>query len=232
MKTIGLIGGTGWLSTIEYYRELNQEINKRLGGLSAAQCLLYSFNYADIDRLNKAEDHDGIFNLVNIAAQKLQYAGADCLLLCANTLHMYAEKLMEEISIPLIHIGDATASEIKRHNISTVALLGTKWTMELDFYKSRLAADGIKSITPDSEERKFIHSAIMEELLKEQFKPETKNRFMKIISELESEGAQGVVLGCTEIPLLIKQNDLTLSVFNTLQIHAKAAVDFVLSDLK
>jgi aspartate racemase len=142
---------------------------------------------------------------------------------------MHAEKLIEKISIPLIHIGDATGTEIKKHNISAVALLGTKWTMELEFYKSRLAAAGIKSLTPDPEEIKFIHSAIMEELLKENFKPETRNRFLKIISELESKGAEGVVLGCTEIPLLIKQSDLKLPVFNTLQIHAKAAVDFALS---
>jgi aspartate racemase len=229
MKTIGLIGGTGWLSTIEYYRELNQEVNKRLGGLSAARCLLYSFDYADIDRLNKAEDHETIFNLLVDAGKKLQYAGADCLLLCANTLHMHADKLIKEISIPLIHIGDATGTEIKKHNISAIALLGTKWTMELDFYKNRLAAASIKSLTPDSEDRKFIHFAIMEELLKENFKPETKNRFLKIIGDLENKGAQGVVLGCTEIPLLIKQNDLKLPVFNTLQIHAKAAVDFALS---
>jgi aspartate racemase len=229
MKTIGLIGGTGWLSTIEYYRELNRETNKRLGGLNAAKCFLYSFNYSDIDRLNKAEDHDEIFNLVVDAAEKLQAAGADCLLLCANTLHMHAEKLIEKISIPLIHIGDATASEIKRHNIPTVALLGTKWTMELDFYKNRFSAVGIKSLIPDSEERKFIHSAIMDELLKENFKTETKNRFLKIISDLQEKGAQAVVLGCTEIPLIIKQADLQIPVFNTLEIHAKAVVDFALS---
>jgi aspartate racemase len=200
-----------------------------LGGLNSARILLNSFNYGDIDKLNKANAHDETFNLLFDAAEKLQNAGADCLLLCANTLHLHAEKLIEKISIPLIHIGDATAIEIKRHNISTIALLGTKWTMELDFYKTRLNSSGIKSLVPVAGDINFIHSAIMDELLKEDFRVETKNRFLQIINELLSKGADGIVLGCTEIPLLINQKDFEVPVFNTLQIHAKAAVDYILS---
>ncbi|QQS35959.1 MAG: amino acid racemase [Ignavibacteriales bacterium] len=228
MKTIGLIGGTGWLSTIEYYRELNLGINKKLGGLSSARIILDSYNYGDIDKLNKAENHEGILRLLIESANKLQQVGAECILLCANTLHMHAEKLIENISVPLIHIGDATATEIKRHNISTIALLGTKWTMEMDFYKTRLSNSAIKSLVPSSEEINFIHSAIMNELLKEDFRVETKNRFLEIINNLLSQGAEGVVLGCTEIPLIISQKDFEVPVFNTLQLHANAAVDFAL----
>lgn len=229
MKTIGLIGGTGWLSTIEYYRELNIGINQRLGGLNSARIILDSYNYGDIDKFNKAEDHEGILRLLIESALKLHNSGVDCILLCANTLHMYAEKLIDKISIPLIHIGDAAASEINRHNISTIALLGTKWTMEMDFYKTRLSNYGIKSLIPSSDEINFIHSAIMNELLKEDFRVETKNRFVEIINNLLSKGAEGVVLGCTEIPLIISQKDFEVPVFNTLTLHAKAAVDFVLS---
>ncbi len=229
MKTIGLIGGTGWLSTIEYYRELNLGINKRLGGLSSARIILDSYNYGDIDNLNKANDHEGILKLIIESAIKLQQSGAECILLCANTLHMYAEKLIDKISVPLIHIGDATASEIKQRNISTIALLGTKWTMEKDFYKARLNNYGIKSLVPSSDEINFIHSAIMNELLKENFRVETKNRFLETVKNLLSQGAEGIVLGCTEIPLIISQKDFEVPVFNTLTIHAKAAIDFALS---
>jgi len=230
MKTIGLIGGTGWISTIEYYRLLNEETNKRLGGLNAAQCILYSFNYADIDVLNKTEDHAGVGKLVFDAALKLKNASADCIVLCANTLHQYADELQEKINLPIVHIADATANEIKKKNLSKIGLLGTRFTMEMDFYSKRLSAAGIESLVPEKAERDFIHGTIMNELLKEIFKPEAKKRFLEIISDLEQKGAQGIVLGCTEIPLLIKQEDTHLPVFNTLKIHAQAAVDFALND--
>jgi len=229
MQTIGMIGGTGWVSTLEYYRILNEEINKRLGGLNAAKILLYSFNYADIDRLNKTEDHEGIYELVLEAALKLKSGGVDGIMICANTLHQYAEKLEQKTGLPVIHIADATAAEIKKFNLSEAGLLGTRWTMEMDFYKKRLKAAGVNSIVPDKSDREFIHSAIMNELIKENFKLETKEKFISIIKELQQKGAEGIVLGCTEIPLLIKQQDVSLPLFNTLQIHAKAAVDFALS---
>ena len=230
MKTIGLIGGTGWVSTLEYYRLINEETNKRLGGLNAARCILYSFNYADINECNLRDDHEGVYRLVLDAAVKLKKVSADCLMLCANTLHQYVERLNDEVKFPIIHIADATAKEIKSKGLSAIGLLGTKYTMEMDFYTKRLGEAGITSLVPEKPERLFIHSTIMDELLKEIINPGSKKRFLDIIDDLERRGAQGIVLGCTEIPLLIKQEDTHLPVFNTLELHAKAAVDFAVND--
>jgi len=229
MKTIGMIGGTGWTSTLEYYRIINQEINKRLGGLNSAKIVMTSFNYAEIDLLNKKEDHEGVYKLVLESAQKLKNCSVDCLVLCANTLHQYVETLEKEIGISVVHIADATADEIKKKELKKIGLLGTRFTMEMDFYTKLLGQSGIESLVPQKPDREFIHNAIMNELLKEEFKIKTKEKFLAIINELEKIGAQGIVLGCTEIPLLIKQEDVHLPVFNTLEIHAKAAVDFALS---
>lgn len=230
MKTIGLIGGTGWVSTLEYYRLINEETNRQLGGLNAARCILYSFNYADINECNLREDHEGVYKFVLAAARKLKNASVDCLVLCANTLHQYADRLVEEVKLPVIHIADATGVEIKKQELSTIGLLGTKFTMEMDFYTKKLSEGGISSVLPEKPERLFIHDTIMNELLKEICKPESKKRFLEIINNLEQKGAQGIVLGCTEIPLIIKQADTNLPVFNTLKIHAKAAVDFAVKD--
>lgn len=229
MKTIGLIGGTGWVSTLEYYRLINEETNKQLGGLNAARCILYSFNFADINECNLRDDHEGVYKFVLDAAVKLKNAGAECLVLCANTMHQYVERLDTEIKLPIIHIADATAVEIKKQGLTTIGLLGTKFTMEMDFYTKRLSSAGINSLVAEKPERLFIHNTIMDELLKEVFKPETKKKFLEIINDLEQKGAQGIVLGCTEIPLLIKQADTSLPVFNTLQIHAKAAVEYAVN---
>jgi aspartate racemase len=228
MKTIGMIGGTGWPSTLEYYRIINQETNRRLGGLNSAKIMLSSFNYAEINLLNKKDDHAGVYKLVLDVAQKLKKCSVDCIVLCANTLHQYVEELEKETGLEVVHIADATAKEIRKNNISRIGLLGTRLTMEMDFYTKRLQNQGIESVVPQKPAREFIHNAIMNELLKEEFKEETKTKFLKIISDLEKQGAQGIVLGCTEIPLLIKQKDTHLPVFNTLEIHAKAAVDFAL----
>ncbi|MCG6915519.1 amino acid racemase [bacterium BMS3Abin03] len=191
--------------------------------------MLYSFNYVDIDKLNKAEDHKEITRLVINAAQKLENASADCLLLCANTMHMYVDELLKHTSLPLIHIADAAAAEIKKQGFSQVGLLGTRWTMEMDFYTKRLEDGGIKTIVPEKPEREFIHKSIMEEFAKEIFLEETKDKFLKIINDLEQKGAPGIVLGCTEIPLLIKQADCHLPIFNTLELHARAVVEFALA---
>ncbi len=229
MKTIGLIGGTGWVSTLEYYRIINEETNKILGGHNAARCILYSLNYADIHECNLREDHEGVYKFLLDAALKLKSASVDFIVLCANTMHMYADRITEEVKLPIVHIADATANEIKKKNISTIGLLGTKFTMEMDFYSRKLKEAGINSLVPKKENRLFIHSSIVNELLKETFKPETKQKFLNIISDLEQKGAKGIVLGCTEIPLLIKQADTHLPVFNTLEIHAKAAVEFAVN---
>jgi aspartate racemase len=229
MKTIGMIGGTGWPSTVEYYRIINQETNKRLGGLNSAKIILSSFNYAEIDKLNKVEDPAGVYKLVLGAAQNLKRASADFIILCANTLHQYVDDLEKETDLKIVHIADATASEIKNKGLTKIGLLGTRFTMEMNFYTKRLSNSGIESIVPEKPEREFVHNAIMNELLKEEFKAETKVKFLNIINDLEQRGARGIVLGCTEIPLLINQKDTHLPVFNTLEIHANAAVDFALS---
>lgn len=228
MKTIGLIGGTGWVSTTEYYRLINQGINKKLGGLNSAQCIIFSFNYAIIDKFNKLDDHASIYNLVLDAARKLESVSVDGLVLCANTLHQYVDKLEKGISIPIIHIGDATADAVKKKGLSRIGLLGTRFTMEMDFYIKRLANAGIESLVPEKQDRVFIHDSIMNELLKENFRKETRDRFLSIIDELINSGAEGIVLGCTEVPLLIKQYDVSIPMFNTLEIHASAIVEFAL----
>ena len=229
MKTIGMIGGTGWPSTLEYYKIINQEINKRLGGLSSAKILLSSFNYAEIDTFNKKDDHAGVYKLVLDAAQKIKKASIAFIIICANTMHQYVDALENETGLKIVHIAEATAVEIKKKSISKIGLLGTRPTMEMDFYTKRLQDKGIESIVPPKSDREFIHNVIMDELLKENIKDESKKKFLTIINELESNGAKGIVLGCTEIPLLIKQADTHLPIFNTLEIHAKATVDFALS---
>lgn len=229
MKTIGLAGGTGWISTIEYYRIINQETNNRLGGLNAARSILYSFNYADIDNLNNNNDPEGVYQMVISAARTLENAGADCILLCANTLHQFADEVQKNVNMPLINIATATGKTVHKAGIKKAALLGTRFTLERDFYKVKLLQEGIEPIIPVKEDIDFIHSSINQELLLGIFKPETKERFLDIIYRLCEQGAEGVILGCTEIPLLIKQEDLQIPVFNTLEIHAQAAVDFSLS---
>ncbi|HEX7356246.1 MAG TPA: amino acid racemase [Ignavibacteriaceae bacterium] len=229
MKTIGLIGGTGWVSTLEYYRLINKGINVKLGGHNSARCILYSVNYADINECNLRDNHEGVYQIVLNAAIKLNSAKVDFLVLCANTLHQYVDRLTAEVGLPIVHIADATANEIKKKGLNTIGLLGTKFTMEMDFYTRKLSEAEITSLVPEKPDRLFIHNAIMNELLKEQFKPETKKRFLDIIHDLEQKGAQGIVLGCTEIPLLIKQTDTPLPVFNTLDIHADAVVDFAIN---
>jgi aspartate racemase len=232
MKTIGLVGGTGWISTVEYYRIINEETNRRLGGLEFARCALYSVNFGDIWRFEEKRETEGIFSLMLTAAKKLESIGADCILLCANTMHMHADRVEKEISVPLIHIAKATGAQILKKSMKTVGLLGTRPTMELDFYTKKLAEQGITVIVPEKDERVFIQRIINSELLRGIFLPESKQRFLDIIQKLRSQGAEGVVLGCTEIPLLIKQEDIDVPLFNTTVIHSQAAVDFALGEDK
>jgi aspartate racemase len=229
MKTIGLVGGTGWISTVEYYRIINEETNRRLGGLEFARCVLYSVNFGDIHRFNEKHETEGILLIMLNAARKLETAGVDCILLCANTMHMHADRVAKEISVPLIHIAKATGAEINKKNMKKVGLLGTRPTMELDFYTKKLAEAGITALVPDKDERIFIQRTIDMELLRGVFLPESKKRFVEIMQKLRSQGAEGVVLGCTEIPLLIKEEDVDFPLFNTTVIHSMAAVDFALN---
>ena len=228
MKTIGLVGGTGWVSTVEYYRIINEEVNRRLGGLQFARCVLYSVNYGDIAAFNKVKDYDSVGNLIAEAAAKVETAGADCIVLCANTLHRFTEIVERKISVPIIHIAEAAGKEMIKQGFTKIGLLGTKQTMELDFYKKKLAAMGIESLIPGEPDRDFIQQTIEKELLKSIINEESKNRFKSIIRGLTENGAKAIVLGCTEIPLLIKQPDIDIPLIDTLDIHAKAVVDFAL----
>ena len=228
MKTIGLVGGLTWHSTIDYYRFMNQQVNERQGGNTAAKIILNSVNYGEIKKLTQAGDWKGIIEIISDAAKKTETAGADCLLLGANTMHHIAEEVAAAINIPLIHIADATAKAIKGKNISTVALLGTRYTMQFDFYKNKLALHGIKTLIPGEDDVQVINKSIYEELGKGILLPSTKQQYLTIINALVQQGAEGVILGCTEIPLLIKQEDCAVPVFDTTSLHATAAVDFVL----
>lgn len=229
MKTVGLIGGTTWVSTHEYYRLINEITNKRLGGLNASKCLIHSFNFDEIARLQKSNETEQLYQKIENAAKGLINSGASCIALCANTMHIYADQLNHNINVPIIHIAEATAKTIIESGITEVGLLGTRYTMEMNFYTSILENQGIVVHIPSLPERDFIHDCIFNELAKDIFTEESRNRFLKIINELGAEGAKGIILGCTEIPLLIQQNHTKLPLFDTLDIHATAIVDFALS---
>jgi len=205
-------------------------INKELGGLSFAKCILYSFNYGEINALNKLGDWRGVYNLMLEASGKLEYAGAECLLLCANTLHQFADELAGKVSIPLINIAEATALEVNRRQFSKVGLLGTKITMEAEFYRNKLHQHGIDVLVPQNDDRDFIHETILSELLRNVILEKSKLRFLRIMNDLRQKGAEAIILGCTEIPLLIKPEDTDLLLIDTLQIHCQAAVRFALNE--
>jgi len=230
MRKIGLIGGISWVSTSDYYTLINKGINEKLGGLNFSECLIYSFNYADIKKNNDANDWDSTFNMLLKAAEVLKSGGAQAILLCANTMHLIADRLQQAIDIPLLHIAVETAIEIEKKQLKKVGLLGTKFTMELDFFKDKLAEKGIETIIPVSEEVKdFIHYTIFEELGRGIVTEETKKRYLEIANELIKNGAQGIILGCTEIPLVIKEGDLNVPIFDTTLIHTQAAINFQLT---
>jgi len=230
MKTIGLIGGTGWVSTVEYYRLINQETNKRLGGSFSARCLVHSFNFQEILSFQEKNDNDSIYTMIHSAAINLIHSGADGIALCANTMHKYAERLKSEINVPIIHIAEATARVIKQAGFSKVGLLGTKYTMEMDFYSRVLQDFGILTLVPEKSDRVFINDIIYNELVNEQFNDDSRTGYLKIIDRLKRQGAQGIILGCTEIPLLIQQEHADIPLFNTLEIHAGTLVDFTLNE--
>ncbi|HTF03411.1 MAG TPA: aspartate/glutamate racemase family protein [Bacteroidia bacterium] len=229
MKTLGLIGGISWVSTIDYYRLINEGINARLGGMNFSRCIIHSMNYADIKRNNENGDWNATLNLLAEAAENMKQGGAEALVLCANTMHKIADELEARIGLPVIHIAKVTTAEIEKQKLTKVALLGTKFTMEMDFFKSKLLAKNISVMIPNDEDREFVHWTIFEELGRGIINPETKQRYIRIINSLTDGGAQGVILGCTEIPLLIQQEDVSIPVFDTTAIHAAAAVEFSLS---
>ena len=229
MKTIGLIGGMSWESSIEYYRIINEEVRKRLGGLHSAKCIMYSVDFAEIEKMQQeARWKDATAAMVD-AAKHLERGGADIILICTNTMHKMADDVQKKIKIPLLNIADAAAAKIREKGMEKVGLLGTKFTMEQDFYKGRLVKKhSIAVIIPDEKDRQIVHDIIFKELCCGQRKADSKAKLKKIISKLVEEGAEGIVLGCTELPLILSQKDFKTLIFDTMEIHAIAAVDFAL----
>jgi aspartate racemase len=230
MKTLGLIGGMSWFSTAVYYKTINKLINEQLGGIHSAKLILYSLNFNDYKVLQDKDDWKQIEIMFSDMAKKIEIAGADCLVMCTNTPHLIADKIIQKIKIPLIHIAEETAKEIVRQKITKVGLLGTKFTMENSFFRDKLSLVGIESVMPGREDRDFIHSSIMKDLTKGIYKIEVKDKYLKIIEQLCREGAQGIIFGCTEISLLLNPSECNVQVFDTTTIHSKAAVDFALSE--
>jgi len=228
MKTLGLIGGTGWVSTVDYYKLINELTNEKLGGVHAAKLILYSLNFGEIKPLLDVNDWDSISGIYTGIALKLKEAGAAGIVLAANTPHLIADKIRKAVQLPLIHIAEATAKAIKETGIKKVALLGTRFTIENSFYKDALADQGIVTIIPNETERNFIHNGILNEMVKGVFTEASKATHLEIIDRLISEGAEGIVYACTEIPILLKDVSISVTTFDTTFIHAKAAVAFAL----
>ncbi|OMH29888.1 aspartate/glutamate racemase family protein [Bacillus thuringiensis] len=228
MKTIGLIGGMSWESTSEYYRIINEEIKERLGGLHSAKCLINSVDFEEIERCQSSGDWDGAGEILGNAAYSLQKGGADFIIICTNTMHKVVGKIKAKIDIPVLNIADATAKEIKRKDIQKVGLLGTKYTMEQDFYKSRIEENNIKVIVPSEKNRKEINKVIYTELCLGKIVSQSREYYKRVIEELVQKGAQGIILGCTEIGLLIKQENVSVPIFDTTHIHAIEAVKVAL----
>lgn len=229
MKTIGLIGGMSWESSLEYYRIINQQVKKRLGSLHSAKSLMYSVEFDEIQHLQHIGDWNKLTAIMIDAAIRLEKGGADFVVICTNTMHKMANDIQSNINIPVLHIADATAQKIKESGIKSVGLLGTKFTMEQDFYKGRLIEKhGINVITPNELERNAVHRIIYNELCQGQIIQQSKKEYIQIIERLKLNGAEGVILGCTEIPLLIKQTDVSIPIFDTTTIHAEMAVEYAL----
>lgn len=231
MKTIGLIGGLSWESSIEYYRIINEETRKRLGGLHSAECIMFSFDFAEIEDLQMKDDWDTATQRMIQAAQQIEQGGGECILICSNTMHKMAADVQNAVDIPLIHIADATAEVIQAENIETIGLLGTRFTMEHDFYKGRMIDNfGLNVLTPDDKGRDIVHRIIYDELVVGKVRDDSRGQYQAIINNLQSDGAQGVILGCTEIGLLIKPEHSPIPVFDTTYLHAAAAVEWALGD--
>ena len=226
MKKIGLVGGISWVATSDYYKFINEGINLKLGGLNFAECVIYSLNFGDI----QAKTWNNSFELLLKACESLKLSGVDAIVLCANTAHLFAEQLQETIKLPIIHIGTETAKAIRKKGYKKAGLLGTKFTMEMDFYRKKLEEYGLEVLIPDKQEtRDYIQFTVKEELGIGFINPETKAKYISIVNELVERGAECIILGCTEIPLLINQDDFIIPIFDTTKIHSQAIVEYAIS---
>lgn len=232
MQTIGLLGGMSWESSIEYYRIINEQVTERLGGLHSARCLMYSVNFGEIEPLMAAGQWEEILDRLVQAARSLELAGADFLVICTNTMHKLAPRIQAALGIPLLHIADAVAVRVKSAGMRSVALLGTRFTMVEDFYRDRLAANhGLAVSIPTEAEIETVDRVIFEELCRGKIVETSREAYCAIIERMAAEGAEGVILGCTEIGLLVKEEDCSIPLFDTTRIHAEAAVAFALQEL-
>ncbi|MFO7828000.1 MAG: aspartate/glutamate racemase family protein [Bacteroidales bacterium] len=230
MKTIGLLGGMSWESSLVYYKIINEKVKEMLGGHHSCECIMYSVDFDPIKKLQHENKWQELTQIMIDAAQKIEKGGAQMLTICTNTMHKMHDDVQNNISIPVLHIADATAEAIKEKDIKTIALLGTKFTMEHDFYKGRLIKEhGIEVLTPEGDDLETVHNIIYDELVLGIIKDESREAYQKIIEKLAEKGAMGVILGCTEIPLLIKQHDVSIPVFDTTTIHAKKTVEYAIN---
>lgn len=228
MKTIGLIGGMSWESTSLYYQIINEYIQHKKGGLYSAKCILYSVNFEEISSMQKTGQWQKCGEILGNVAKNLETAGADFITICTNTMHKVVPDMQKYINIPIIHIAEATYNRIKEAGIKNIGLLGTKYTMKEDFYKNILIDKGLNVIIPEDDEVEFINNVIFNELCKGDIKAESKRKFLEIVDRLKLRGAEGIILGCTEIVMLISQKDIDIKVFDTTQIHAETAAELSL----
>lgn len=224
MKTLGLIGGMSWESTVPYYRLINQTVKERLGGLHSARLLLYSVDFAQIEKLQHAGDWDAAGAVLADAARSLKAGGAQLLVICTNTMHKVADAVEAASGLPLLHIADATGEEIRRAGLQRIGLLGTRFTMEQDFYRKRLIErHGLEVLVPEADEREIVHRVIYDELCQGAIREESRAQYRRIMAALVERGAQGIILGCTEIGLLVGQGDASVPLFDTTALHARHA---------
>jgi aspartate racemase len=229
MRTLGLIGGMSWESTVPYYRIINQRVRERLGGLHSAKLVLHSVDFAEIEAMQHSGDWDAAGRLLADTARGLRLAGAEAIVLCTNTMHLVAPAIEAAVDIPLLHIADATAQRIRAGGLTRVALIGTRFTMEQAFYRERIEAAGIEVLTPDIQQRDDIHRVIYDELCLGRILDASRDAYKAIMADMVIRGAQGVILGCTEIGLLVGEGDATVPLFDTARIHAEAAADWALA---
>jgi aspartate racemase len=229
MKTIGLIGGMSWESSIEYYRIVNEAMKQRLGGHNNARSVMVTLNFEEIVQMQRAGEWQALGERMADAARQLERAGADMVLICTNTMHKLSEEVEAAVSIPLVHIADVTARAILAAGLKRIALLGTRFTMEQEFYRERLGRFGIDVMIPEEDDRAMVHGVIFDELCHGVANDASRREYMRVIEAMQAAGAEGVVLACTEIPLLIKQSDVSLPLFDTTELHALAAVEAALA---